>query len=77
MKGRTYITKTGRLVGIRRAIAKDLWIAVYLDRDQHKSGRVRCTQVPVAADMVDAQADLGGPSLGHGWEYAGLPEREK
>lgn len=77
MKGRTYITKTGRLVGIRRAIAKDLWIAVYLDRDQHKSGRVRCTQVPVSADMIDAQANLDAHAWGHGWKYAGMQEIEK
>ena len=77
MKGRTYITKTGRLVGIRRAIAKDLWIAVYLDRDQHKSGRVRCTQVPVAAEMIDAQANLEAHAWGHGGENAGMPGVEK
>lgn len=75
MQGQTYTTNTGRRVGIRLGL-DDVWITAYLDRDQHKGGRVRCTQVPVAADPIEAQFELDKYAKLHGWIPAGMQEVE-
>lgn len=75
MQGQTYTTGTGRRVGIRPGLG-DIWITAYLDREQHKGGRVRCTQVPVAADPTEAQFELDKYAKLHGWAPAGTQEVE-
>ena len=75
MQGQTYITKTGRRVGIRCGLG-DIWIAAYLDRDQHKGGRIRCSQVPIANTPDEMQYELDKYAELHDWKPAGIQEVE-
>ena len=65
---KTYITTSGRPVGVRQGIGDD-WITVYLDHDQ-KGGRVRCTQIPVAPTRIAEQIELNNYAHDHGWKEA-------
>ena len=72
MKGMTYITKSGRHVGVMPGLG-DVWITGYLDKATH-GGRLRCNQVPTANTPEWAQVELNKYATAHGWEPAGMRE---